>query len=147
METGLPHLLAFAALVVAMLSLASFRRFRDDLVCGRPHHSTLALYSGRFRREELEQLVGPVDDDDRYAIPSERVLRLPRRGLGAWTGSTYDDLGCCVLALAALRALPVDPTLGGLLAGLCAVWMLIGLVLGVHVIWIMVNDELAQPDE
>ena len=93
--------LFFVVVILAGTSLAVSRDSRANVASGHPTFESVADITGIWNRQQLDDLLGPRDDADRYAVEPDTVAKLPRTWWKRWFDTDVIDVGCIVAAIVA----------------------------------------------
>lgn len=100
---------------------------RRDIASGNPTFDSVADVTGIWNRSELDRVLGPRDDEDRYCATAQQVYNIPPARWKWLLDNSWCDAVSLILALTApvLYAMQ-SPGAGITLLGCSAAYQLIG---------------------
>jgi hypothetical protein len=128
------YLLLAVVLVAAAASLVASGNTRRDLATGRPTFDSVADATGIWNRSRLDELVGPRDGDDRYAVSAELVRNIPPTWWKRWFDSDVADIGSIALSLIGVFLVRSYPSIAWGLLAVSAAYIIVGYIGGVFVV-------------
>ena len=128
------YILLAVVLVAAGASLVASRDTRRDLATGRPNFDSVADATGIWNRSRLDDLVGPRDGDDRYAVSAEIVRNIPPTWWKRWFDSDVADVGCVVLSLIGVSLIHSQPSIAWGLVAFSASYIIVAYLGGILVV-------------
>lgn len=83
------------------LQLIASRESRRDVASGHPSYDSVADITGLWDRRQLDELLGPRDENDRYTATAADIDRIPRTWWKQLFDSDAADYVCLLLAIVA----------------------------------------------
>ena len=115
-----------AVMIAAGCSVAATRDSHRDIKSGKPTFHSVADVTGVWDRAKLDQLIGPRDGNDRYAVRADQVYDIPQTWWKRWLDNDFCDVSCVVLAVAVPCIFLWQPTLAIVLLAGSAAYVIIG---------------------
>lgn len=120
--------------IAASTSLAASYDSRRDIATGKPEFTSIADRTGIWYREELDRLLGPRDENDRYTATTEQVDRIPR----TWLKFLLDNDWCDGMSIAAALTAPAlfcfYPALSVIVLTVAVLYILLGYIVSIVVV-------------
>lgn len=129
-------LIGILVVFAAAVSLWGSYDTRRDMRTGRPQYESLADFTGTWDRDQLAQLYGSPDDEDRYTVPAGAGRRLPQN----WWVRCFDSVSMdCVSAGAAVAGMWLH-----VMGNAASVWLVA--IAGLHqaIGWIIATWTVAR---